>query len=356
LVTQKMEIYKRRGGMIKVAVVILNWNGKNYLEKFLPDVVKNTPGENFEIWVADNGSADGSIPYVMENHPEVKILELGQNYGFAGGYVKALDMISAGYYVLLNSDAKTSPGWLEPLIRLMESDTSIAACQPKIKSLEDSGYFEYAGAAGGFIDFLGYPFCRGRIFDVTEKDTGQYDSTCRIFWASGACMVVRGDLWHENSGFDEKFFAHMEEIDFCWRLKNRGYKIMVCHESQVFHLGGGTLEQASPRKTFLNFRNNLLLLYKNLPSKQMPWVLLLRLEMDMLSVLKFLFSLSFSNAFAVIKAHFAFFFLLPSYSKIRKKLQKERKVDLHPQIYRKSIVADFFIRGKRYFSSLNFGK
>lgn len=340
--------------MTKIAVVILNWNGKNLLEKFIPSVLKHTADENCEVWVADNGSGDDSIFFLKENYPEVSIFELGRNYGFAEGYNRALAGIRADYYVLLNSDVETSPGWLEPMLELMESDNSVAACQPKIKFYENQDYFEHAGAAGGFIDFLGYPFCRGRIFDVIEKDRGQYNITSDIFWASGACMMVRAETWRLNGGFDSRFFAHMEEIDYCWRLKNRGYRIMSCHNSEVYHMGGATLPRINPHKTFLNFRNNLLLLLKNLPAKQLPWIIILRIVFDWMSVVKFLFAFSAADAFAVIKSHLAFFRLLPFYIRNRRILQKKREVNLHREVYRKSIVFDFFIRKKRYFSSLKF--
>ncbi len=340
--------------MTRIAVVILNWNGRDLLERFIPLVIKHTTQDNCQIWVADNGSGDDSVSYLKENHPQVNILEFDRNYGFAGGYNRALGIIKASYYVLLNSDVETSPGWLEPMIRVMEGDLSIAACQPKIKSLDERDYFEHAGAAGGFIDFLGYPFCRGRIFDVTEKDTGQYNNECNIFWASGACMMVRAETWHNNQGFDSNFFAHMEEIDYCWRVKNRGYKIMVTHKSEVYHQGGASLPKSNPRKTFLNFRNNLLLLWKNLPPKQMPWFIILRMLFDWMSVVKFLAALSVHDAIAVLMAHISFITFLPEYIKKRKELQRERKRGNHPEVYLKSIVFEFFIRKKRSFSSLKF--
>jgi GT2 family glycosyltransferase len=335
----------------KLAIVILNWNGLAYLKKFLPFVLENSKIPHVEIWVADNSSRDGSVEFLKKTFPEVSLLEFDRNYGFSGGYNKALSLIDAEYYILLNSDVEVSPAWLPPLLELMESNAGVAACMPKIKDVSNRDYFEHAGASGGFIDFLGYPFCRGRIFNVIEKDTGQYDDEREIFWASGACMMVRAADWNGAGGFDEKFFAHMEEIDLCWRLKNTGKSIRVVPSSVVYHIGGGTLPVNNPKKTWFNFRNSLLMLMNNLPSGRL-YLLFVRLMLDWLSVIKFLTALSFSNAFAVLKAHISFIGLIPEYYSRRRALMRKEKVVLHREIYSKSIVFRFFTGGGKYFSRL----
>ena len=268
-----------------VAIVILNWNGKKLLQQYLPSVVKYSLG--CDVIVADNGSDDDSVEYVQTNFPMVRIIKLDKNYGFTGGYNRALKQVYAQYYVLLNDDVEVTKGWVNPVIKMMQQDTQIAVCQPKLMSYVNKNKFEYAGAAGGYIDYLGYPFCAGRIFERTEDDNGQYDKPREIFWASGAAMFVRSDLFHALGGLDEDFFAHMEEIDFCWRAKNAGYKIMYCPDSTVYHYGGGTLNKISPRKTFLNFRNSLLLLYKNLPASKLQNVLNKRKYLDKLAAFVF---------------------------------------------------------------------
>jgi GT2 family glycosyltransferase len=348
-----VETQNGKQNMIRLAIVILNWNGVDFLRRYLPSVMENSQGDHIKIWVADNGSTDNSLAYLRECHPEVGLLEFDSNHGFAGGYNKALSMIKSEYYILLNSDATVTAGWTEPLLRLMENDPRTAACMPKIRDMTRTGYFEHAGAAGGYIDFLGYPFCRGRIFDMVEPDGGQYDDEREIFWASGACMMVRAEDWHHSGGFDETFFAHMEEIDLCWRLKSNGRKVMVCPSSVIYHLGGGTLPQLHPRKTFFNFRNSLLMLLKNLPQGKL-YLLIVRLVFDWLSVIKFIFSLSFANAFAVIRAHFAFFRLFPDYLDKRKKLHGNSSVvkTSHKEIYPRSIVVDFFLLNRKLYSRL----
>eukprot|EP01037_Dinobryon_pediforme_P007172 gene7172-7240_t len=243
---------------------------------------------NLEIVLGDNASTDGSIQFVTENYPSVKIIKNDQNYGFTGGYNKVLEFVDADYYVLLNSDVEVFPGWIAPVINLMESDPMIAAAAPKIMAYNQKEYFEHAGAAGGFIDSFGYPFCRGRIFYEIEKDNGQYQQSGEVFWATGAAMFIKKHCWHEAGGFDDRFFAHMEEIDLCWRLKNMGYKVMYCAESEVFHLGGGTLNTENPFKTYLNFRNNLLLLQNNLPFWRALFTVLVRIWMDLLAIFRFL--------------------------------------------------------------------
>jgi len=336
--------------MYKVAVVILNWNGKNFLAKFLPNVLANS--KSAEVIIADNASTDGSIDFLKTNFPTVSIIENTTNGGFAKGYNDALKKIKAEYYVLLNSDVEVTAGWIEPVIQLMDSDKSIAACQPKLISYHNKNQFEYAGAAGGFIDKYGYPFCRGRIFDSFENDYGQYNNNCEVHWATGACLFIRSDLFYKAGGFDEDFFAHMEEIDLCWRLKNYGYKIMFCAQSTVYHVGAGTLAKNSPQKTYLNFRNNLILLCKN-HAHQFFWIkLFLRMHMDGIAGVKFLLSGDVTHLFAVLKAHYSFYFSFSKTLKKRKQLKNEVKMYSTSAIYNRSIVVDYFIRGKRCFSEL----
>jgi hypothetical protein len=333
---------------MRIAVVILNWNGKRFLEKFMPSLLANSSKEA-EIIVADNASTDDSVGFLRANYPGIRIIQHHKNFGFAKGYNLALAQIEADYFILLNSDIEVTPGWIEPVINLMESDASVAACQPKIRSFSEPKKFEYAGAAGGFIDKYGYPFCRGRIFLSIEEDNGQYDDTCEIFWATGACMFVRAGLFHKFGGLDEDFFAHMEEIDFCWRLKNEGYKIMYCPTSLVYHIGGGTLPKASWRKTYLNFRNNCILLYKNLPGNLLLEVFAKRLVLDGIAATKFLITAGFKDFFAVSKAHFSF------YKSMRKTRLKRNKIKQRQvkNIYQKNIVFEYYLRGKKKFTDLN---
>ncbi|MCA1759959.1 MAG: glycosyltransferase family 2 protein, partial [Bacteroidales bacterium] len=264
----------------KIAIVILNWNGEKLFPKFLPSVIRNSTEPGTEIYVADNGSTDNSIPFLKENFPEVKIIELKKNYGFAEGYNQALEQVNADYFVLLNSDVEVTPNWLKPCISMLKTDETLAAVQPKILSYEKPHQFEYAGAAGGFIDLFGYPFCKGRILNRMEPDLGQYNSPTPIFWASGACMFIKSKLFNLAGGFDGDFWAHMEEIDLCWRLKNQGYKVAYQPQSVVFHLGGGTLSYNSHKKVYLNFRNNLFMLFKNLPRTQFTRIFFARMILD----------------------------------------------------------------------------
>ena len=258
--------------MKKVAVVILNWNGRHIIEKFLPSVVTNTAGEA-EVIVADNGSTDDSLAFLAEHYPTLRTIALDKNYGFAGGYNRALAQVEADYYVLLNDDVECTPNWGSPVIEMMEADSEIAVAQPKLLMYDQKDTFEYAGGAGGFIDRFGYPFCRGRMFNTLEQDHGQYDDARQVFWATGAAMFVRSNVWHQLGGLDDDFFAHMEEIDFCWRAKNAGHKIAYCPRSVLYHVGGGTLPKSSPMKTMLNFRNNLSMLYKNLPDNELHHII-----------------------------------------------------------------------------------
>ena len=340
--------------MLKTAVVILNWNGKKFLEQFLPTLVENTQTPNTEIIIADNNSKDDSINFLNKNYPKIRQINFDQNYGFTGGYNKALDQIEAEYFVLLNSDIEVSENWLTPLINLMDSDSSIAACQPKILSYHQKEYFEYAGAAGGYIDKYGYPFCRGRILDTVEKDNAQHNEIKEVFWATGACMLVRANLYKKTGGLDDDFFAHMEEIDLCWRLKNLGYKIVCNPKSTIYHVGGGTLPNDSPFKLYLNFRNNLFLLYKNLPKGKLFPILLLRMILDGLSALMFLLKLSFKSFNAVFKAHIHFYRSLSKMRIKRKELLQNIVVHEHKEIYPKSIVLDYFLGKKHLFNDIKF--
>ncbi len=340
-----METQKRK---IKTAVIILNWNGKDWLEKLLPTVVQY--GSDVEIIVADNGSTDDSISFLSENFPAIRIVNNKENLGFAGGYNKALNQIHAEYYVLLNSDVEVSGNWIAPIIDLMDSDKNIAACQPKLLDYNNRDKFEYSGASGGFIDRFGYPFCRGRIFDCLEEDCGQYNDAIEVFWATGACIFLKTEAFWEVGGFDEEFFAHQEEIDLCWRLKNKGYKIMVEPSSVIYHVGGGTLDAGSPFKTHLNFRNNLKMLFKNLPLPSLFVVIPIRLLLDAVAAITFLKQKNgFSHFFAIVKAHFAFYFA------IQKLISKRQKISQKNNLVGKmnySILVKNELKGIKNFSNL----
>lgn len=340
--------------MVKTAVVILNWNGQTFLEQFLPLVVSRSTAPSTEIWVADNGSTDSSVELLTKQFPTVRTLLFDKNYGFTGGYNKALSQIEAEYFVLLNSDIEVTEGWLEPMVDYMDQNPKVAACMPKLLSYHQPDRFEYAGAVGGYIDKYGYPFCRGRIFATIENDNQQYNHPQSIFWATGACLFVRGKLYKEIGGLDEDFFAHMEEIDLCWRLKNMGYKLMVIPQSVVYHVGGGTLPNNSPRKLFLNYRNNLFMLYKNLPSKGFWTILLGRLILDGVSGCMFLAKFNFAYFCAIPKAHFHFYKNIGRLNRKRSELQSKRIVDVHAEQYQKSIVVDYYLKRKKVFSSLKF--
>jgi GT2 family glycosyltransferase len=334
---------------MKVAVVILNFNGRKFLEQFLPNVIANCDPTWTEIVVADNASTDDSVAFMKERFPDIRLIENGSNGGFTTGYNLALRQIEAQYYVLLNSDIEVTPHWLEPVVALMDADPQIAACQPKILSYYHKEQFEYAGASGGFIDKYGYPFCRGRVFQNLENDEHQYDEPMEVFWATGACLFVRADLYHQLGGLDDSFFAHMEEIDLCWRLKNAGYKVYCCPQSWVYHIGGGTLPKNSPRKTYLNFRNNLSLLVKNLPKRRVKRTILYRILLDWVAAFKFLFEGCGMDFCMVFKAHFDFY-------KRLKTLRKKRNDDdkkMVSCIYRKNIVFESVLFGKKKYSDLN---
>lgn len=333
---------------IKTAVVVLNWNGKAWLEKFLANLVKHS--QEATVFVADNASTDNSVDFVKNNFPNVKIIINATNGGYAKGYNDALKQIDAEYFVLINSDIEVTEGWLSPIIDLMDSDKKIAACQPKLLDYNKRNTFEYAGASGGFIDNLGYPFCRGRIFDDLEVDNGQYNDAVEVFWATGACLFARAEHFNEIGGLDEDFFAHQEEIDLCWRLKNKGYKIMVQPKSIVFHVGGGTLNSGSPFKTHLNFRNNLFMLFKNLPASSLFTTIPIRLVLDGVAALTFLNKENgFQHALAIAKAHFIFYFEIPKLMVKRQKINQKNnligKVDW-------SILLNNKIKGIKRFSEL----
>jgi GT2 family glycosyltransferase len=338
--------------MVKTAIVILNWNGLDFLKKFLGTVLKFSSGSESEVFVADNASSDESVKWIKENHPEVKIIVLDKNHGFAGGYNLALELIDAEYYILLNSDIEVTSGWLEPLVNLMDENPKIASCQPKILSYNKREQFEYAGAAGGFIDKYGYPFCRGRIFDVIENDSNQYDSFIDIFWSSGACMIVRSDAWKRCGGFDDSFFAHMEEIDLCWRFNKAGYRICYNPASAVYHVGGGSLPYNSPYKTFLNFRNSLFLLYKNLPEKSFHLTLFIRKLLDGVAAIMFLLKGEVESFRSVWKAHMAYYKNIDQLKTKREMVKKLATGNQVPMILNKSIVFEFYVKGKRTYSSL----
>lgn len=331
----------------RVAVIILNWNGEKLLREFLPSVVRNTNAELGRVVVVDNHSTDGSWKCLEKEFPEVERVLFEENFGFAGGYNRAIEMIEAEYVVLLNSDVEVAPGWLEPLVAVLDRDEKVVAVQPKILAYREKDKFEYAGAAGGYIDYLGFPFCRGRMLDTTERDNGQYDDEVEIFWATGAALCIRRERYCLAGGLDEAFFAHMEEIDLCWRLKNEGGVLKVVPTSVVFHLGGGSLPMNHPRKLFLNYRNNLLMLYKNLGEKQRSKVFFIRGLLDMMAAGLFLLKGEFTNARSVIRAYKAFYKMKKTYGK------KENPVDI-TGIYQQSIVLAYFLRGKKKFSDLNF--
>lgn len=340
--------------MADTAIVILNWNGIEFLKKFLGTVIRYSDPEVSSIYVADNGSTDDSAAWVTENHKDVKLIKLLSNHGFAGGYNLALDQIDARYYVLLNSDVEVSEGWLTPLVRHLDENPESAACQPKILSWHRKDHFEYAGASGGFIDKYGYPFCRGRIFGNVEKDKGQYNDETRIFWSSGACMIVRSEAWKKFGGFDASFFAHMEEIDLCWRLNRAGHTIECIPSSVVYHVGGGTLPYDSPFKTYLNFRNSLFLLYKNLEEKELHRKIFIRLLLDGIAALIFLFQGRPRNFLAVWKAHIDYYRNLDELKVKRISVRKMTKLNYFMPVLNKSVVFEFYARGRKTFSSLYF--
>lgn len=336
---------------MKCSVIILNWNGAEMMRRYLPSVVKWTTGEGIEVVVADNGSTDESLD-VIRSFESVRLVQFDRNYGFAEGYNKALEETDAEYTVLLNSDVEVTEGWLDTLLAYMDEHPEVAATQPKIMAHLRPTYFEHAGAAGGFMDYLGYPFCRGRIFNHVEEDHGQYDTPIDIFWATGACLCTRTKLYKELGGLDADFFAHMEEIDLCWRMNARGYRLVCLPESKVFHLGGGALNYENPRKTFLNFRNCLLMLYKNLPKEELCKVMTARFLLDYVAALQLLLTGKPKNALAVVKARRAFHKMKPSYK--AKRAENMEKATTYPTtIYPHSLLWAYYAKGKKCYNRIS---
>lgn len=337
---------------MKVAIVILNWNGAKMLSTYLPSVI-NYSRDEAEIFVADNASTDDSMSWLSKHYPMVKQIALNRNWGFAEGYNKALGHIDAEYYILLNSDIEVTHHWLTPLIEFMDAHPQVAACQPKLLSVFDHDQFEYAGASGGFIDRYGYPFCRGRIFQTVENDDGQYDDPCKIVWATGACLMIRSHDFWEAGGLDGRFFAHSEEIDLCWRLRSRGRDIYCVPDSQVYHVGGGTLPKNNPMKTFLNFRNNLTMLYKNLNDKDLKHVMRVRWWLDYLAALQMLLLEHHWGDFcAVFKARKAFKRWRHEYDFDRQKIQNSRLVQDEEILSPYSILWKYYVKGKKKYSEI----
>ncbi len=332
---------------MKIAVVILNWNGRQLLEKFLPAMLKYSK-EDATIYVADNNSTDDSIAFLKANYPEVEIIQNAKNGGFAKGYNDALQHVKADIYALVNSDIEVTKDWLKPVIEQFKKDENTVAIQPKLLDFKDKTKFEYAGAAGGFIDFMGYPFCKGRIFMELEKDNNQYDDSYDIFWATGACFFIKSEVYHELKGFDEDYFAHQEEIDLCWRIQNEGYIIKYVGASKVYHVGGATLKESNPHKTFLNFRNSLYSISKNVPKRFVFFVILFRLVLDGIAGLKFIIELRPVHTWAILKAHISFYYYLPKMLKKRKKISfKQTKY-----YYCFSIVWQHFILRRNTYSEI----
>lgn len=337
---------------MRTAVVILNWNGEKFLNQFLPVLLRNTQLPGVDIYVADNASTDNSLSLIEEQFPTVKTLLLDKNYGFAGGYNKALAQINADYFVLLNSDVEVTENWLQPLLNYMNENADVAACQPKIKSFYNRDYFEHAGASGGFIDYLGFPFCRGRVVGTAEMDRGQYDTAIDVFWATGACLLIRSELYNQVGGLDDEFFAHMEEIDLCWRLRSRGFRTVCIPQSTVFHVGGGTLHVEHPHKTYLNFRNNLLMLYKNLPQKSLSNIMSWRKLFDYAAAFQLFVTGKPQNAKSVFKARKDFKKMLPGFVDKRiENLSLATRTDF-PEMLRKSIVIEYYLKGNKTYSKL----
>ena len=331
---------------MKTAIVILNWNGQKLLEQFLPSIVTHNLNK-VEIYVADNASTDNSIKIIKEKFPSVKIIENKINGGYAKGYNDALEHIKSDIYCLINSDIEVTNNWLPPIIEVFKNEETTAIIQPKLLDFKDKTKFEYAGAGGGFIDFFGYPYCRGRIFNDLETDNGQFNDTSDIFWASGACFFIRSKVYHQLNGFDEDYFAHQEEIDLCWRAKNMGYSVKYVGTSTVYHIGGATLQETNPKKTYLNFRNSLLSILKNVPSKWLFIIILLRLILDGISGIKFFLEFKPKHTWAIIKSHFSFYKNFFKFLKKRRNLKQKSGYNIHT-----SIVWQYFILGRKTFNNL----
>lgn len=331
---------------MKTAIIILNWNGKELLKKFLPSIVQFSI-EQADIYVADNASTDDSISFIKEIYPSIKIIQNKENGGYAKGYNDALKHVKADIYCLINSDVEVSENWLTPIIEEFKKNKTTGVLQPKILDYKAKDKFEYAGACGGYLDFLAYPYCKGRVFNTIEKDKNQFDIKSEIFWASGACFFVRSKIFEEMNGFDEDYFAHQEEIDFCWRVKNSGYKIKFIPESRVFHVGAATLSNYNPKKTFLNFRNSLFSIVKNIPKKYFLFILFSRLVLDGIAAAKFFIELKPIHSFAILKAHLSF------YSKFLKFLNKRKHLNQEIKYYsHRSIVFQYFILGRKEYRKL----
>jgi GT2 family glycosyltransferase len=337
---------------MKISIVILNYNGRHHMERFLPSVVQHTTTPDTEIVIADNCSTDDSIAFLTTVYPQLRLIQLDKNYGFAGGYNKALKQTEAEYFILLNSDVEVTPGWVESLVETMDERPEVAACQPKIRALNNRTYFEHAGACGGFIDRLGYPFCRGRLFSSLEEDKGQYDTIREVFWATGACLFIRSKDFFDAGGFDDTFFAHMEEIDLCWRLKNRGRSILCIPQSTVYHLGGGSMSKKNCRKTYLNFRNNWCMLYKNMPEDELRKIAFPRFVLDYLAALQMVLTGQFKHARQIPKAR-------KDYKAMKRELAVKRETNLrlttvpHPTgILTRSLLRLYYLHGKKRFSQL----
>ncbi len=337
---------------MKTAVVILNWNGEKYLNQFLPILLEHTQIPDVELIVADNASTDNSLLLLAEKFPTVRTIVFDRNYGFAGGYNKALYQIEAEYYVLLNSDVEVTANWLSSMLEYMEQNKDVAACQPKIRSFYNRTYFEHAGASGGFIDYLGFPFCRGRVIGKVEEDKGQFDNVADVFWATGACLLIRSEVFHKVGGLDDAFFAHMEEIDLCWRMNSRGYRIVCLPQSTVYHVGGGTLHVEHPRKTYLNFRNNLLMLYKNLPHKSLKKILFWRCVIDYAAAFQLFITGKPKNARSVIQARKDFKTMLPDFENKRKEnILYATRTD-YSEMLKKSIVFEYYFKRNQTYNQL----
>lgn len=332
--------------MKTLSVALLNYNGQQHLATFLPSVVEHS--KPYPVVLIDNGSSDSSVSFVKEHFPTVELIQFTENHGFCGGYNKALQLIETDYVVLLNTDVEVTPNWIPPVLNSLESDEKLMAAQPKILDFKKKTHFEYAGASGGFIDKLGYPFCRGRLFDELEEDTNQYDQQREVFWASGSSLFINRRLYNKLGGLDEHFFAHMEEIDLCWRIWNAGYKVAVCPQSTVYHLGGGTLNKQNPRKTYLNFRNGLSILLKNESATGLLWKLPLRMLLDWIAAIKISMESGTSHGFAILKAHLHFLQRAGNYLKGRKGKPKHKK---SPR-FQGLIIIQYFIKGRKTFKEL----
>lgn len=338
--------------MKKLSIVILNWNGAEMLRQFLPSVVAHSNGEGIEVCVADNASTDNSLEVMRQEFPDVRLILLDKNYGFAEGYNRALAEIDAEYCLLLNSDVEVTDGWLAPMLDYMDVHPEVAACQPKIRSWHRREEFEHAGACGGFMDKYGYPFCRGRMMSTVEVDEGQYDTTIPIFWATGAALLVRTADYREAGGLDSRFFAHMEEIDLCWRLRSRGRGIVCIPQSVVYHVGGATLNKENPRKTYLNFRNNLLMLYKNLPEEELSSVMRIRWCLDMVAALQYLLKGEWGNVRAVFRARKDYRAMRPSYQSVRAENLSQTIQPTQPERFPWSLLWRYYVKGVKRFSAL----